>query len=207
MYARTATMRGNPAAVDEAIAFVRDEWLPRTTGLEGCTGLSMLVGRKSGRCIVTSGWATEEAMLASAVNMRDDRARLGQILGAVPVVNQWDIALMHKVQKAGPQACTRVVWSSRPDVAALDDDVATFRMTLLPQIEELTGFCSASLMIDREEGLAVGTVVFDDRAAIEATRADAEQIRERVAGELGADVVHVDEMEVAFAHLHVPEMA
>ena len=45
MYARTATLRGQQRAIDEAITFVRDEWLPSTTGLAGCSGMSMLAGR------------------------------------------------------------------------------------------------------------------------------------------------------------------
>jgi hypothetical protein len=71
----------------------------------------------------------------------------------------------------------------------------------------MVGFCSASLMIDRGAGRVVGTVVFENRAALEATRDAAMGLRERVAGDLRATIDNVEEMEMVLAHLHVPEMA
>jgi hypothetical protein len=204
MYARTTTVRGNPRAMDEAIAFVRDEWLPTTTDMDGCTGLSMLVGRRSGRCIVASGWTDEQAMLASAESMRGSRARLGRILAAVPVVAQWDIAVLHRVRPTGPEAVCRVIWSSRPDPAALDDDVATFRMGLLPRIEELTGFCSASLMIDRVSGATVLAVAYADREAMLVAGQRADALRAEYARAMGGRITEVTDLDLVLAHLRVP---
>jgi quinol monooxygenase YgiN len=204
MYARTTTVRGNPRAVDEAIAFVRDAWLPSTTQLDGCTGLSMLVGRRSGRCIVTSGWTDEQAMLGSAESMRGSRAQLGRILAAVPVVAQWDIAVLHRIQPTGPDAVCRVIWSSRPDPAALDDDVATFRMALLPRIEELIGFCSASLMIDRVSGATVLAVAYADREAMLVAGQRADALRAEYARAMGGRITEVTDLDLVLAHLRVP---
>jgi hypothetical protein len=205
MYARTATLRGNRAAVDEAIAFVRDQWLPSTTDLDGCTGMSMLAGRRSGRCIVTTGWRSQETLRASEADMRASRARLGQILGAVPVVAVWEIAVMHKVQPAGPDACCRVIWSSRPSPDALDDDVATFRMALLPRIEELTGFASASLMIDRVSGQTVLAVTYADREAMLVAGQRADALRSEYARTMGGRITDVTDLDLVVAHLRVPE--
>ncbi|MCZ2821088.1 hypothetical protein O2V63_12165 [Modestobacter sp. VKM Ac-2977] len=205
MYARTTTLRGNPRALDDAIDFVRGEWLPTTTGLPGCTGLSMLVGRRTGRCIVTSGWADEQSMLGSAEGMRRDRARLGQVLGAVPVVAQWEVAVLHRVQPTGPDACCRLVWSSRPAPEALDDDVGTFRMALLPRIEELTGFCSASLMIDRVSGGTVLAVAYADREAMLVAGQRADALRTEYARAMGGRITEVAEFDLVVAHLRIPE--
>ncbi|WP_299958983.1 hypothetical protein [uncultured Modestobacter sp.] len=205
MYARTATLRGDPRRVDQAIAYVRDEWLPAATDLDGCTGLSMLVGRRTGRCIVTSGWADEQAMLASAESMRPDRARLGTLLGAVPVVAQWKIAVLHRAQPTGPDAVCRLVWSARPDPSALDDDIATFRMALLPRIEELTGFCSASLLVDRVSGNTVLAVAYADREAMLVAGQRADAVREQYARAMGGRITEVTDLDLVVAHLRVPE--
>jgi hypothetical protein len=205
MYARTATLRGNPRAVDQAIAFVRDEWLPTTTGLDGCTGLSMLVGRRSGRCIVTTGWETEQTMLASAEGMREKRARLGQVLGAVPVVAQWEIAVMHRVRQATSHACCRVTWSALRDPATVDEDVATFRMALLPRIEELVGFSSCSLMVDRLSGRAVAAVNYVDREAMRAAGQRADALQADYVRAMGGRISEVAELDLLVAHLRVPE--
>ena len=79
-------------------------------------------------------------------------------------------------------------------------------MAVLPRVQELDGFCSASMLINREAGRAVGTVIFESRAQLEATREAAARIREAASTEAGARVDDVAEMEVAFAHLHVPEL-
>jgi quinol monooxygenase YgiN len=191
--------------MDDAIRFVRDEWLPSTTQLDGCTGLSMVVGRRSGRCTVTSGWVDEEAMLASAQSMRAGRAHLGKLLSAVPVVAQWDIAVMHRVQHTGPDAVCRLIYSARPDAAALDDDVATFRMGLLPRIAELPGFCSASLMIDRVSGHTVLAVAYVDREAMLVAGQRADALRTEYARSMGGRITEVTDMDLVVAHLRVPE--
>jgi hypothetical protein len=204
MYARTATLRGDPRAVEQAIAFVRDEWLPTATTLEGCTGLSMLVGRRTGRCIVTSGWADKQSMLGSAEGMRRDRARLGQLLGAVPVVAQWEVAVLDRLRPTGADACCRLIWSSRPDPTSLDDDIATFRMTLLPRIEELTGFCSASLMVDRVSGRTVLAVAYADREAMLVAGQRADALRMEYARAMGGRITEVSDLDLAVAHLRIP---
>jgi heme-degrading monooxygenase HmoA len=205
MYARTATLRGNPHAMDEAITFVDDEWLPSTTGLDGCTGMSMLAGRRSGRCIVTTGWESEEAMQASEEAMRASRAKLGKILGALPVVSRWEVALMHRAQPAGDHPACRVTWAALRDPAHVDEDVATFRMALLPRIEELPGFSSASLMVDRLSGRAVVAVTYVDGAAKRAAGQQADALQGEYVRSMGGRITDVAEMGLVIAHLRIPE--
>ena len=45
MHARSTTITGRPEAVDEGIAFVRDEVQPAITAMDGCLGLSLVVDR------------------------------------------------------------------------------------------------------------------------------------------------------------------
>jgi heme-degrading monooxygenase HmoA len=205
MYARTATLRGKPAALDEATRFVRDQWLPATTGLDGCTGMSMLVGPTSGRCIVTTGWETEEALRASEQAMRPNRAQVGKLLGAVPLVAQWEVAVMHRAQQAGDHACCRVTWSALRDPAAVDEDIATFRMALLPRIEELPGFSSVSLMVDRLTGRAVAAVNYTDRDAMTAAGQRADELQAEYSRSMGGRITEVAELDLVIARLRIPE--
>jgi hypothetical protein len=205
MFARTATLRGKPSAIEPAIAFVRDEWLPATTGLPGCTGMSMLVGRRSGRCIVTTGWETDEAMRASEMDMRASRARLGTLLGALPVVSQWEVAVMHRAAGSSEQACCRVTWVALRDPATMEEDIATFRMAMLPRIEELTGFSSVSLMVDRLAGRAVAAVNYVDREAMLASGQRADALQVEYARAMGGRVTEVAELDLVVAHLRIPE--
>jgi hypothetical protein len=205
MYARTATLRGNPRALDEATRFVQEEWLPATTGLEGCTGMSMLVGPRSGRCIVTTGWETEAALKASEQAMRPNRAQVGKLLGAVPVVAQWEIAVMHRARHAGDHACCRVTWTALRDPATVEEDIATFRMALLPRIEELPGFSSVSLMVDRLTGRAVAAVNYVDRDAMTSAGQRADQLQAEYSRSMGGRITEVAELDLVIARLRIPE--
>lgn len=207
MYVRTTEVRGDPARIDDGLRVVRDEVFPAVTEMDGCVGMSVLVDRESGRCIATTAWQSEDAMRASADAVRPLRDRAEAALGSSGSdVHQWEVAVVHRDHAAPEGACARLTWLSA-DRGAADHAVDTYRMAVLPQIQELDGFCSASLMLDREAGRAVGTVVFDSRQALEASRDAARGLRERVVGELGATIDQVEEMEVVLAHLHVPEMA
>jgi quinol monooxygenase YgiN len=204
MYARTTTIRGNPAAADDVISYMRDKVLPVIQEMKGCVGASMLVERESGRCIVTTAWQDEEAMRASAERVESMRNRMGEMLGGSPEVRQWEIAVLHRAHQAGDGACARLTWT-RGDPADMDRLVDGFRTSLMPRLEELPGFCSLSLLVDRSSGLAVGTVSFVDRSALEATRESTRRIREEFTPAMNRDIVDVAEMDLVLAHLRVPE--
>ena len=207
MHARTTTIQGDPAKIDAGIAHVRDQIFPAVTAMTGCAGMSLLVERDSGRCIATTAWESEAAMQSSAELVRPLRASAEQALGAsTSSVDTWEVAVMHREHATGDGSSARVTWLVG-DTGASDRAVDIFRMAVLPKMQELDGFCSASLLISRETGRRVGTVSFDSRASLEASRDAAARIREAGSRDSGATVEDVAEMEVAFAHLHVPEMA
>ncbi|MHA6627043.1 antibiotic biosynthesis monooxygenase [Pseudonocardia sichuanensis] len=206
MYARSTTIRANPESIETGIAHVRDEVMPMVLGMEGCTGISMLVDRMSGQCIVTTAWQSKEAMEAGADRVRPLRERAAEMLGGRPQVDQWEIAVMHRDHTSAPGACVRATWlRMQPDQA--DRAIDVYRMGILPAVQEFEGFCSASLMVDRTEGYAVSSVTFDSREAMERSREPAEELRARGIREAGVEFVEGGEFELALAHLRVPEMA
>jgi heme-degrading monooxygenase HmoA len=207
VYARTTAIQADPAKMDEGMSMVRDQVYPAVTGMDGCIGMSMFVNRESGRCIVTTAWESEEAMRGSADKVRPLRDEAEQALGTGGSdVLEWEIAVVHRDHAVPEGACARVTWLSG-DSAAAERAPDVYRIAVLPRVQELDGFCSGSMLINRDAGRAVGAVTFDSREALEASREAASDIRERATRELGATVDAVEEMEVAFAHLHVPEMA
>jgi hypothetical protein len=207
MFVRTTEMQADPAKIDDGIAVVRNEIFPAVSEMSGCVGMSLLVNRDSARCIATTAWRSEEDMRASADRVMPLRDRAEQSLGGSGTeVHQWEVAVVHRDHAAPEGACARLTWLSG-DPSTADRAIDTYKMAVLPRLSEADGFCSASLMIDRAAGRVVGTVVFDSRQALESTRDIAKGLRERVTGELGATVDKIEEMEMAFAHLHVPEMA
>ncbi|GAB3169355.1 hypothetical protein GCM10027059_34070 [Myceligenerans halotolerans] len=208
MYVRTSEVRGDPALLDEGLRLIQDEIYPAVTAMDGCAGMSLLYDRRICRVVATTSWRSEDAMRASTEAVRPLRASAERALGSHgdSEVHQWEIAVVHHDHVVPDGAHARLTWlSCDPDM--IDRAIDLFRMVALPQIQELDGFCGASLMVDREASRIVGTAAFDTLGAIEGSRDAAAGIRDRVVTELDAIVDGVEEMEIAFAHLHVPEMA
>lgn len=199
MYARSTTFHGRPDNIDAAIAFVENDVAPMLDTIEGCSGLSMLVDRETGKCIATSSWTSETAMNESDEQLRPIRDRGRDILGGSMQVDEWEIAVMHRTHHG---ECCRVSWLQ----GDLDAMTETFRVGILPQLEQTPGFCSASLLLNRSAGLACATTAWETRAAMEASRAAADDMRSRAAADAGGDIIEVHEFDLAYAHLHVPEL-
>jgi hypothetical protein len=206
MYARTTTVQAQPSSIDAGIAHVRDTVMPALDeGVEGYTGLSLLVDRSSGRCIATSAWQSEEAMRASAESIRSIRYP-ADVFGGTPDVEEWEIAVLHRDHRSRDGACVRATWVKvSPD--QIDRGIDFYKMTLLPALEELEGFCSASLLVDRASGRAVASATFDSVEARDRNRDQLDRIRATGSQEVAAEVLDECDFELALAHLRVPEMA
>ena len=122
--------------MDEGIAHIRDEVLPALTAMEGCIGLSLLVDRKTGRCIATSAWQSEDAMRMSEDQVEPIRDRAAEIFGGTPQVEKWEIAVLHRDHRSRDGACVRATWM-QVEPAQADRAIDMFRMATLPAIEDL----------------------------------------------------------------------
>lgn len=205
MYARSTTIRVQPASIDAGIAFVRDEVTPAVQAVDGCVGVSLLVNRQSGRCIFTSAWDTEEALRAGLELVQPVRARAEHLFGGIRSAEQWEIAAVHRDHHAPAGACVRVTWV-QVDPARVDAGIEMFKASVLPELDDLEGFCSASLMVHRPTGRAAVTATFDSREAMESSRARADSLKTARNAEAGATELDDAEFELSVAHLRVPEL-
>ncbi|OBH74788.1 hypothetical protein A5681_11905 [Mycobacterium scrofulaceum] len=206
MYARSTTIQAQPLAVDIGIAHVRDVVMPALTEIDGCVGLSLLVDRQSGTCIATSSWDSIDAMRASAERVAPIRDRAALMFDGSARVEEWDIALLHRDHPSRRGACVRATWLKVvPD--QLTRSLDFYRSSVLPELEELEGFCSASLLVDHPAcRRAVSCSTFDSMEAMARNSDRANELRSRRVRELGAEVIDVAEFELAIAQLRVPEL-
>ncbi|MEU7766923.1 hypothetical protein AB0B25_17575 [Nocardia sp. NPDC049190] len=207
MYARSSTIAAQPSSIDSGVAYLRDEVMSNLPQIEGWVGLSLLADRASGRCIATTAWESEAAVQASRERVRSLRDGLAQSLeGMVQLVEEWEIAVVHRDHPAGDGACTRCTWV-QIDPSEVDQMIDTYKATVLPEVENLEGFCSSSLFVDRATGRGVGSTVLANREAMDNTRAMTDRLRTAATRRAGAAVLEIAEFDLAFAHLRVPEMA
>ncbi|WKG05796.1 antibiotic biosynthesis monooxygenase [Mycolicibacterium sp. HK-90] len=205
MYARSTTVQARPEAIDAGIAHVRDEVMPALLEMDGCVGISLLVDRESGRCIATTAWETEEAMHASAERAAPLRARAAETFGGSATVEEWEIAVLHRDHRTHEGACVRATWAQL-DPGQIDGGIEHYKSSVLPAMEDLDGFCSASLMVDRASGRGVSSASFDSREAMERSKDQAGALKTSAIREVGAEELNECEFELALAHLRVPEL-
>ena len=205
VHARSTTFQARKTEIDAGVRYVTEQVMPTIMAMDGCIGLSMLVDREAGRCIATSAWTDEASMRAADAALRPMREQAGEILGGSPQVDEWEIAVLHRDHRTNDSTSVRCTWlQTEPE--RVDDAIERFRSEVLPAAEGMTGFCSASLMVDRKSGRAVSSVTWDGREAMEGSRVAAALLRSRVAKDSGAKIQEVAEFDLVLAHLRVPEL-
>ena len=207
VYARSTTIQAQPSSIDAGVAHIRDDVMPRLQEVDGCVGLSLLADKQTGRCILTTAWETEEAMRASAEQIRPIRDRAADEFGGMgdPMVEEWEIAVLHRDHRSGEGACARATWVQLPP-DRLDQGIEFYKASVLPDLEALDGFCSASLLVDRASGRAVSCASFDSLEAMERSRERVTALKQEKTREAGADELDECEFELRLAHLRAPEL-
>lgn len=205
MFARTTTVWGRPVSIDDGIAHIRESVMHELRRLHGFVGLSLVVDRRSGRCIATSAWQSAEAMRASAPLIREVRDRAAQILGGTMEVADWEIAVMHRTHDSGDGAWARVSWA-KIDRDRIDAGIDIFRDRALPALEALEGHCGTSLLVDRSACRAVVSSTFGSAGALAHNRAAMNRLQDAISGQAGAEILDESDFELVIAHLRVPEL-
>jgi quinol monooxygenase YgiN len=204
MHARSTTIHGDPACIDDAIAYLQNKMLPELVQHEGCLGLSALTDQETGRCIVTTAWTDQAAMRATAEGIRPWRHSVERMLGSQHSdVQEWEIAVLHRDRPAGDGAAAQVTWA-RTAPADVDRLLGAYRTDLLPRLQELPGFCSVSVLVDRRAGRTAAVTSFESHGP--QLRERARQLHSQFAQAKGSTIVDVDDMDLALAHLRVPEL-
>jgi heme-degrading monooxygenase HmoA len=198
-------MMARPELMDAGIAFIREQVMPALQELPGSIGVSLLADRQSGRCIATSAWESEDAMHHSAEEARQYRNLAAERFGRLVTTQEWDIAVLHREHSSDDGACVRATWLTVPP-DLIDGGIEYFRGSVLPQVEQLPGFCSTSLLVDRRAGRAVSSVSFRSREMMRDNREYATALKVASIQAAGATEIDDHEFDLAVAHLRVPEL-
>jgi hypothetical protein len=206
VHARSTTIQAQTSSIDDGIAYMRDDLMRELENIEGYVGISLLVDRESGRCIITAAYDTEDARQASAEKAEQLRSQAAERFGGtVEKIEEWEIGVLHRDHQSADGACVRATWI-KGDPALADQNIDYYKTSVLPDLENLEGFCSASLLIDRSTGVGVSSATFDSREAMERNREQALALKTAKMREVGVEELDECEFELALAHLRVPEL-
>lgn len=201
VYARTATFQGRRETVDRGVAFLRDDAVPAILSMQRCVGMSVLADQQTGLCIVTTAWETREAMHASVSRIRPIRERIARTLEGTAEVEEWEVAVMDRRHGSAAAARVKVTWLRVPRDQA-DAMVADFTWFTLPALRAVRGFCSASLLVNRDWGRAAVTVAWDSAEA-----AERRMVRPDGKLQLGDSIIMTRDFDLVMPHLRVPDLA
>lgn len=203
--ARSSIVVVGRSRLDRYVGFVCDEVMPVVAGLHGCTGLSLLVDRDRGRCITTTGWWSSATLDGSVEALHALQQREADFADSRVRADRWEVVSLHRRGHTMPGMRARVSWVSGTP-AQLDKAIDLHRCSHLPAFEDLDGFGGASLLLDAHGGRLVSSVSWSGSAALIASAELAIEQRRGAVAALGLTVLEVAEMEVALAHLRLPEL-
>jgi heme-degrading monooxygenase HmoA len=200
VYARITTV-GGARKIDEGVEFLRDEVVDQLKGQRGFRGLTANCAVDAGRVSILTLWATRDDLDASesAVEKvrRDTAAAFG---GRTESVERYE-QTVSEVGRTAPTINSRLqVRRVKMDPARVDENVAFFRATVLPDIMASPGCQGLRQMIDRDTGEGAVGILWFDTAAMRAADAKMEK-RRATAASRGVEFGGLSEHEVLFAAL------
>jgi len=205
VHARSTTISAQRNAIDTGIAYVNDEVVPALMEVPGCVGLSLIVDRPTGHCIATSSWESADAMTASEAALGPVRAGAADAFGGtIDTVDEWEIAVLHREHRSGDSACVRCTWLQVPP-DDIDRAVQLYNSRVLPEIEAMSGFRSASFFIDRASGRCVSASAWTTRDKLEHSQMRLDELRATASAEAGARVIEAADFDLVIAQLRAPE--
>ena len=95
MHARVTTMKVDPSKIDDLVAGLKENDVPRFEQMDGYKGFTLLVDRTEGKISGTTFWESEEAMKATEEQVKEARQRAADTGGASgePNVYRFEVAI------------------------------------------------------------------------------------------------------------------
>jgi heme-degrading monooxygenase HmoA len=100
-YVRSNELYIQPDKIEALIGFMRDR-VPSITSQKGCRVLAMNVNRMTGRCLLTTAWATAEDREASEAAVSGMRKEAGDLAGSQPTVRLGEVVFAEVRQPVKP---------------------------------------------------------------------------------------------------------
>ncbi|MGW2718579.1 hypothetical protein [Streptomyces sp. NPDC001492] len=202
MFVRTVYATGDPAKVDTAIRALNSQGRDLLEERPGYRGAGIFVDRELGKLLAVSWWESEEARRNSDEVMRERRGALLEPFAATTAVENYEAVVVHQVRQPEAGGGLRL---TRLEFDPMDADLLaeTFRASVVPRLDSLSGLARTSLLVDRERGRGLVGALFTDRNALAASRGAQAAARHEGAAKAHVTVIGLEEFEVVHADARV----
>jgi heme-degrading monooxygenase HmoA len=171
MYVRMTTSE-NVTDIDAVMAQLQDQVLPRIKGQQGFRGITASADRGAGVVSVLTLWETEEDLKASEALANEVRQQaMAATGGRIQRVQVFEQLVQETGAKPPTPGCPLLVTPIKMDPAKVEDNIAFFRSSVLPDIKATPGFRAVRNMINRQTGEGMVGTVWDDESSLEASLA------------------------------------
>jgi len=198
MFVRTVYATGDPAKVDTAIRALNSQGRDLLEERPGYRGAGIFVDRELGKLLAASWWESEDARRNSDEVMRERRGALLEPFAATTAVENYEAVVFHQVRQPEAGGGLRI---TRLEFDPMDADLLaeTFRASVVPRLDTLSGLARAVLLVDRERGRGLVGTTFTDRGSLAASRGPQASARHEGAAKAHVTVVGLEEFEVVYA--------
>ncbi|MEY9933574.1 heme-degrading monooxygenase HmoA [Catenulispora sp. GP43] len=196
MFVRSLYITTDPADVGPALDVIAKSVPGMMAEQPGFDGIGVFADRTLGKILTGSWWETEQALKDSDENLRDRRTEmLARFVSTITTMNLEAAAFTRPAAAtSGGFRLQRMAFA--PDHA--DRLVQAFKEVGLPRLQELDGFQGASLLLERNLGMAGVSVIFQDMDALAASRGPQAAIRRAAFEQMkeGVQLIALEEFEV-----------
>ena len=197
MHVRISTVTG-ASDIEGGIAFLRDQVVPQLREQKGFRGLSASGDRANGVVSVLSVWDSEadlDASESAADKARSDAVRL---MGGDVTVERYEQTHWETAGSPPAAGAKLHIRSIKVDPATIDENLAFFRDTVVPQIKSTPGFLGLRQLMNRSTGEGRVGTLWADEEALRGALAASEQRRAQAA-ERGVQFLDDRVLEILFA--------
>jgi heme-degrading monooxygenase HmoA len=198
MHTRLTTFTG-AEHIDEGVAYVRDVAIPVLAAQNGYRGVSVSHDRSNRIVSVLSLWATEADRDASDSALDKTRQEGLGVLGGTMTVENFE-QVVAEIVKPPVAGSALTVTRVSMDPSVVDENIAFFTSTVLPQMKANAGFLALRNMIDRKSGKGIVGAAWADEASQQAAAADM-QARRQQATDRGVTLEDMSFREILLSEL------
>jgi hypothetical protein len=198
LYTRATATKGDPARLEEGIAYFRDTVVPGAERAGGLVGAILHVDRETGRGSSATLWESVSAMNA-AEQLANQFRQQGAVTTGLQVldVDRFEIVVFDTPAEPRPSGYIRLVqmYAEPEKLGALTEFI---KSEAHPSVKKFEGFRAFVFGVNRMTGRSFATIGFDSAEARAATEEAGARLRVKAAEIAGAPEPKVDPYETVF---------